>query len=161
MADPQNIRILNSPCIEHEVREAARIIKKKIIMGETNPDRVAIYIKNPVMYMDTIRDVFDEMGIPVRMNEGEMMFSVPIVKDILSLLSFIIKGGDIENFKNIISSKYLFSQSEESKLEKQLSEDKRFDSIIENMLSYINLIPGSTSLNSENSQECIKTLLGS
>ncbi len=160
-ADPQNIRILNSPCIEHEVREAARIIKKKIIMGQTVPERVAIYIKNPVTYVETIRDVFDEMGIPVRMNEGEMMFSVPIVKDILSLLSCVIKGSDIENFKNMVSSKYLVSyETGESGLETQLLEDKGLDSTVENMLSYINLIPGSTSFSFENSQECIKALLG-
>lgn len=79
------IRILNSPCVEHEVRQGARIIKERLLKGETTPDKVAIYIQDLDLYKETIQDVFQEMGIPVQLSCGEKLISIPLVKDILNL----------------------------------------------------------------------------
>jgi ATP-dependent helicase/nuclease subunit B len=155
--NPQNIRILNSPCIEHEVREAARILKKKIIMGETVPERVAIYVKNPVTYIETIRDVFDEMGIPVRLNEGKRLFSIPLIKDLFSLMSYLIKE-DEEDLEDLVSSKYLvpFEVYGDTLFELQELETEEHDLVTEKNSSYIFSIIGGTIISSESIQEFLK-----
>ncbi|SNX54885.1 PD-(D/E)XK nuclease family protein [Thermoanaerobacterium sp. RBIITD] len=101
-----SIKILNSPSIEHEVREAGRIIKKEIVFNKIDPDKIAIYVKNIDDYKEKFIDIFDEMGIPIKINRGIKLITMPIANDVYSLLSYKI-NNDHDSFINIIASKFL------------------------------------------------------
>lgn len=101
-----SIKIMNSPSIEHEVRETARLIKRKIVFDKINPDRIAVFIKNIDDYRTQIIDIFDEMNIPVKINRGIKLSTMPITNDIYNLISYKL-NHDYESFVNIMTSKFL------------------------------------------------------
>ncbi|MDE4542374.1 PD-(D/E)XK nuclease family protein [Thermoanaerobacterium sp. R66] len=100
------LMILNSPSIEHEVREAARIIKKKIVFEKVKPENIAVFVRNIDDYRENIIDIFDEMGIPLRFNDGKKLISMMISGDIYSLITYKI-NHDFKSFDSIMKSKYL------------------------------------------------------
>ncbi|AFK87524.1 MULTISPECIES: PD-(D/E)XK nuclease family protein [Thermoanaerobacterium] len=100
------IMMLNSPSIEHEVRETARLIKKKIVFEKVKPENIAVFVKNIDDYRESIIDIFDEMGIPLRFNDGKKLMSVMIASDIYSLITYKI-NRDFKSFDSIMKSKYL------------------------------------------------------
>lgn len=107
VGDIEGISILNSPCIDHEVRQAARLIKERILKGETIAHKIAIYVQNLDQYQETIRDVFQEMGIPIQLRSSERLLSIPFIKELLSLFkdnvefSAFLESQDLR--KNIIA----------------------------------------------------------
>lgn len=105
--DAPGIKIINSPCIEHEVRQGAKLIKERLFKGETSPDKVVIYVQNLDQYRENIHDVFEEMGIPVQLISSEKLMSVSLIKDALSLFKVSVEAEEAVGFINLVSSKYL------------------------------------------------------
>ncbi|MEQ8225383.1 MAG: PD-(D/E)XK nuclease family protein, partial [Candidatus Eremiobacterota bacterium] len=105
--DIEGIKILNSPCIDYEIRETARIIKKKLFSRETVPEKIAIYIKDNDEYRPVIEEIFEETGIPAGINWKKSVITVPFIKDILNFLNFYIKDREREGITNLFSSIYL------------------------------------------------------
>ncbi|MCX7843731.1 MAG: PD-(D/E)XK nuclease family protein [Clostridia bacterium] len=101
------ITVMNAPCIEDEIRQAGRIIKRKLVEGETEPEKIAVYIKNLDKYAPAIKTVFGEYGIPVRLEECEKLSQVPVISDVLSLARLFAPGEESEAMRNILGSKYL------------------------------------------------------
>ncbi len=105
--DIRGIKISNSPCIDHEVREMAALIKKKILSGETVPEKIAIYVKNINEYSNAFEEISAELNIPVLATWKKILIEVPLIKDFLGLLNVYIKGREHEGIRNIFSSIYL------------------------------------------------------
>ncbi|HPZ06719.1 MAG TPA: PD-(D/E)XK nuclease family protein [Candidatus Eremiobacteraeota bacterium] len=105
--DVRGVKISNSPCIDHEVREMAGLIKKKILSGETVPEKIAIYVKNINEYSNAFEEIFNELNIPVLATWKKLLIEVPLIKDFLGLLNIYIKGREHEGIRNIFSSIYL------------------------------------------------------
>lgn len=115
-----NIRILNAPSIENEVRQVARLIKHKLIRGEGEAERIALYVNNMDLYRDWILSIFNEYGLPVRLQPKQYLTVQPLVRDILSMMSMETQVKDRDLFKDFITSKYLISPEiiEDSNLNK-------------------------------------------
>lgn len=106
------IKILNSPCIENEVRQSARIIKSKLMDEECTPDKIAIFINNISDYEEQIRDVFDEFNIPTNISFDVDVSSQPLIRDIMDLLKLENNLNSLEKLSDIMCSKYLLNQKE-------------------------------------------------
>lgn len=100
------IMMLNSPSIEHEVRETARLIKKKIVFEKVKPENISVFVKNIDDYRESIIDIFNEMNIPLRFNDGKKLISMPITSDIFNLICYKL-NHDFKSFNNIMKSRYL------------------------------------------------------
>ncbi|MDI3310579.1 MAG: UvrD-helicase domain-containing protein [Thermoanaerobacterium sp.] len=100
------IAILNSPSIEHEVRETARLIKKKIVFEKVKPESIAVFVKNIDEYREKIIDIFNEMNIPLRLNYSKKLISMPITNDVFNLIYYKL-NHDFKSFNNIMKSRYL------------------------------------------------------
>jgi len=108
---PLGVRILNSPCIEHEVRTAARIIKEKLVLQKAEPEDIAVFIKSMDEYEEAVLDVFKELGIPVRFVEERSLLSLPLVKDYTCLIAYHLEDRRKEALISLCSSKYLLPKA--------------------------------------------------
>lgn len=113
------ITIKKYPCIEAEVRETGRSIKKKLINGEKAED-IAIFVNNREEYSKSIYNIFKEFYIPIYMNYELPLSSFKISRDLLSF----IKETDIslvlgKKYIEIIKEKLKQKDSELSQLVKE------------------------------------------
>ena len=106
--DGGNLQILNSPCIDHEIRTAAKHIKRLIRDSKVNPSDVAVVVADMEGYRDKVIDVFAEYGIPVKAKRRNGLMSIPLIKDITSLLKYVLYHEERDGaFVSIVTSKYL------------------------------------------------------
>lgn len=101
-----SIQVLNSPCIDYEIRQIAKIIKEKIKYNGIKPKDIVIYIKNLEDYKEKLKDIFHEMNITIRINNERKLLTMPIINDIYCAMKYIL-NKDYADFLNIISSKFL------------------------------------------------------
>ena len=66
------IKINKYPCIESEVRETAREIKKSLMNGD-NASEIAVFVNKSTLYSSIIIKIFKEFKIPV-----EMIYKLPL-----------------------------------------------------------------------------------
>lgn len=104
------ITFSESPCLDHEIRETARSIKKLLIEDKVKPHEIAIFCSNPEEYKNKVRDIFNEYGVPIHINSTEKLISIPLIKDLLCLFKHNIKEYAENSFLTIVSSKYLLPE---------------------------------------------------
>ncbi|MDN5277478.1 MAG: ATP-dependent helicase/nuclease subunit [Clostridiales bacterium] len=106
--DGESLQILNSPCIDHEIRTAARRIKGLIQDSNVNPSDIAVVVADMDGYRDKVLEVFREYGIPIKARRQNGLVSIPLIKDIISLLKFVLYQEERDSaFVSIVTSKYL------------------------------------------------------
>lgn len=104
-SDVSRICINNHPCIEDEVRGAARRIKQLVMSGE-KPERMAVVITSDRDYRDILPDIFSEMGLPLDMGERIPLSSHPVARDLWTLLNLKANGMSLKELTGIVSSRY-------------------------------------------------------
>lgn len=106
-----SLRILNSPCIDHELRIAAGFIKKMIQESKVSPDEIAVVVADIKAYLDKAVRVFEEYGISLNVRYGGKMNGMPLVKDIIALLKFMLYEEERDDcFSSIVTSMYLLPE---------------------------------------------------
>ncbi len=106
------IKINKYPCIEAEVRETAREIKKSLMKGDKAAE-IAVFANKSALYSSIIIKIFKEFKIPV-----EMIYKIPLT-DSLEVRKIIVsfeeneEANEEENMKsaadwlNIVEEKFL------------------------------------------------------
>ncbi len=106
--DGQSLQILNSPCIDHEIRTVARQIKRLVQDSKVNPSDIAVVVADMDGYRDKVIKVFVEYGISVKAKRQNSLMSIPLIKDIMSLLKFVLYQDEKDSaFVSAVTSKYL------------------------------------------------------
>lgn len=100
------LEVVPGPCMDYELREAARAIKKLIIEG-VNPSDIAIYCSTGEEYRPKAIEIFAEMGVPLRISGGDRLYSIPLVKDLFDLFRFLAEEPNERYFRSLVGSKYL------------------------------------------------------
>ncbi|KRQ87140.1 ATP-dependent helicase/deoxyribonuclease subunit B [Caloramator mitchellensis] len=111
------INIFNAPCIEDEVRQAAKNIKRISLNEKIDLDKIAIVVSNLEEYEDYILDVFNEFDLPVILGDYERLSNIPLIKSIFSILSLRLNSHDIKREEYVLSSPYLFHSQIERNIE--------------------------------------------
>lgn len=108
------------PCVEAEVREAARCIKKSLMEG-MEPSHIALYVNNLDLYEKSITSIFSEYNIPHNLGRREKLINVRFVRELITDCTWLQEEDTIE--------KHLL------KLEARLREEKeKINSTAEAML---------------------------
>ncbi len=103
--DASFISINGFPCVEDEVRGAARRIKQLVMEGE-RPDRMAVVITSDNDYRDVLPDIFSEMGLPLDMGQRIPLSSHPVARDLWTLLTLKLRGMNVDGLLGAIDSRY-------------------------------------------------------
>lgn len=82
---PEHLSISKYPCIAAEVRETARDIKAKIIMG-AKPEEIAVFVNNRDSYQRDLWSIFSEYKIPIFMNYEIPLSDADLCRNIISKL---------------------------------------------------------------------------
>jgi ATP-dependent helicase/nuclease subunit B len=90
------IKIIKYPCIEAEVRETAREIKKSLMNGD-EASEIAVFVNKSTLYSSIIIKIFKEFKIPV-----EMIYKIPLT-DSLEVRR-IIKSFEEDQAPNLKSA---------------------------------------------------------
>jgi len=61
-----DIKVLNAPCVEDEVRQAAKAIKSLLYEGKTIPENIVVVANDSEGCGEYISRIFDEMALPKR-----------------------------------------------------------------------------------------------
>lgn len=99
------LRIKKYPCIEAEVRETARSIKKRIMDGE-KPEEIAVYINNKDDYSQSMHNVFKEFNIPL-----SMAYELPLGDS--ELVRKTIKDFENREEQTLTAEKWIMSLKDE------------------------------------------------
>ncbi|MGV8979669.1 PD-(D/E)XK nuclease family protein [Clostridium sp.] len=102
------IKINKYPCIEAEVRETARDIKKSLMNGD-KASEIAVFVNKSTLYSSIIIKIFKEFKIPV-----EMIYKIPLT-DSLEVRKIIVSFEENEEkdiksasqWLNILEEKFL------------------------------------------------------
>ncbi|QCX34007.1 hypothetical protein FDN13_09980 [Caloramator sp. E03] len=99
------IRIINAPCIEDEVRQVSRIVKELVVNNSIQPSNIALVTNSRDEYEGAILDIFNEMGIPVNCGYHINLTMHPFFRELISLLKQ--KNQELEdiNLDNFYFSK--------------------------------------------------------
>ncbi len=89
-----------------EIEDLARRIRWEIDHRHVAPERIALVVRNVGDYADAITHVFERFGIPCFFRRGLPASSLPLVKNILSLLSFPL-GMERDRFCALLQSPVL------------------------------------------------------
>lgn len=107
--DMEALKLYKYPCIEAEVRETARSIKKKLMAGE-KAEEIAVFINNKNDYESTLIDIFKEFNIPISLN-----YQVPIGTS--EILRKIVRNFNPDD-KNLSVERYIDNLLEEIEAKK-------------------------------------------
>ncbi|SEF60704.1 ATP-dependent helicase/DNAse subunit B [Caloramator fervidus] len=116
-----NLKIINAPCIEDEVRQAARIIKDIIMNDETELDKIALIVNDLESYQSYILDIFNEYEIPVMLADFENLKNIPLIRSILNLITLRFDLFDKNKLEDVLLSPYLFDLDDKEKLREVLN----------------------------------------
>ncbi|QGT99760.1 hypothetical protein SYNTR_1167 [Candidatus Syntrophocurvum alkaliphilum] len=109
-----SVIISKSPCIDYEIRQTAREIKKLLIEKMAKPDDIAVFCNNNDEYSEKVKDVFDEYGLPININQRNNLLTVPLIKDILCVLRLRVKDYIADSFVTLLTSKYILPKQIQS-----------------------------------------------
>jgi ATP-dependent helicase/DNAse subunit B len=105
--DSENLKISNSPCLDHEIRFAAGQIKDIIQYKEIKPSEIAVITADMESYSSRVFEIFKEYGIPLNAKQKYVLSSIPVIKDIMALWRLGLKEESNNAFISIVTSKYL------------------------------------------------------
>ena len=109
-----NITITEYPCIEQEVRETARAIKEKIMIGE-DPEEIAVCINNLEHYSEHLINIFKEfnLGLTIK-QELPLSEAVVVRKAVEALKECGINAAPSEQWLQLLSDS-IVEDAEETK----------------------------------------------
>lgn len=106
-ANSENLKIYNSPCIDHEIRLVAGKVKELIQDDLINPSGIAVVTAEAESYKTKIIEVFGEYGIPVNVKHQSKLSSIPMIKDTMALWRLGLPDEYHNAFISIVTSKYM------------------------------------------------------
>ena len=105
--DSENIRILNSPCMDHEIRTSAGKAKELIQGYGVKASDIAIISADTENYKSKVIPIFEEYGVPISMKAKSKLLSIPMIKDSMALWRLGLHKEYSTAFISILTSKYL------------------------------------------------------
>ncbi|NLL05413.1 MAG: hypothetical protein GX270_06410 [Clostridiaceae bacterium] len=126
-----NIKILNAPSVENEVRQVARLIKKMLISGQGKVEDFALYVNDMELYQDCMLKIFNEYGLPISIQPKQHLLEQPLVRDILSIIDKETPLKNIDLLKDFIESKYLIP-SDAKKQNTEMEDVVKYAEALEN-----------------------------
>ncbi|OOM78808.1 PD-(D/E)XK nuclease family protein [Clostridium sp. BL-8] len=145
----ESIAILNAPCIEDEVRQTAREIKKLVMEEKESLENIAIVVNDAEQYEDYMIEVFKELGIKLDYIQNKSISSHPIFRLVIEILHLVEQAEannfiDKEKFVDIILSPYFnfYQSSKETAKEylyvvKNLKDTVNYEASLEKIINNI------------------------
>lgn len=103
------IKILSAPDMMQEARELAKEIKHLVLDEGFRPADIAVIVREPSGYTETIRRVFADEGIPCALDLREMVTTIPSVKAALKVLESRCGWLRADSFVALLKNDYLES----------------------------------------------------
>ncbi|MBZ4662707.1 MAG: hypothetical protein JG776_389 [Caloramator sp.] len=105
--DNVDVKILDAPCIEDEVRQVASNIKEIYKEKGIELDKIALIVPDREEYEDTLLEIFNEYGIHISLSDTELLSKIPFIKTIMALLRLKNERYNKNLLQDIASSPYL------------------------------------------------------
>lgn len=103
------ITVQSAPDVLQEVRQAAKEIKRLALEEDIQPASMAVIVRDPSGYIETIRRVFADEGIPCALDVREIITTIPSVKAALKVLEGRCGWLLIDSFVALLKNDYLES----------------------------------------------------
>jgi len=113
--DSSCIRIARFPSKTMETSYIAREIKRLITDRGWKPEDFAVVVRNIDDYRETIHSVFGHEGIPLNFSRETGLDRIPVVRDIMNLLSLSYRDFDRTGVIKFLHSPYITSIKPETK----------------------------------------------
>jgi len=86
-ANFKEIEIIDSPCIEDEIRQVAGRIKEICLQNNAiDLSKIALIIADKKVYEEKIFDVFNEYGIHIALSKTEKYTNIPFIRTLIAFL---------------------------------------------------------------------------
>lgn len=102
-----DVKILDAPCIEDEVRQVAANIKEIYKEKNIELDRIAVIVPDREEYEDILLEIFNEYGIHISLSDTELLSKMPFIKTIVSLLRLKNERYNKNLLEDIVTSPYI------------------------------------------------------
>ncbi|NLP14908.1 MAG: hypothetical protein GX383_10645 [Clostridium sp.] len=106
-AGAENFKIVNSPCIDHEIRISAGIAKELILDQKVKPSDIAIITGDTENCKQKALSIFEEYEIPLCADRQIRLSSIPVIKDVMALWRLGLIDEYPMAFVSIVTSKYM------------------------------------------------------
>jgi len=126
-----SFKLINAPCIEDEIRQVAKMIKDILLNEKVDLDKIALITNDMEDYEDYIIEIFDEYEIPVMLSVHEKLSNVPLIRNILNLISLKIEFYDANKLEDILLSPYISDIDDKQVLRQILKEVFKGENIVE------------------------------
>ncbi|MCX7951476.1 MAG: exodeoxyribonuclease V subunit gamma [Clostridiales bacterium] len=116
VAERQDIKIIDAPCIEDEVRQVAAKIKEIYKNEKTMLDNIAIILSDRQEYEDKLIEIFNEYKIYLSISDTEKLSNIPFIKTLMSFLRLKNERYNKELLEDILTSPYIKIENKEEAL---------------------------------------------
>jgi len=99
--------MIGHPCRDHEIRETARSIRQLLSTEDVAPQQIAIFCPDAESYRLQLNEVFTGEGIPLDSPRPLPLQGIPLIRDLMALLSLRMEDQYGRSMKNLVASKYL------------------------------------------------------
>jgi ATP-dependent helicase/DNAse subunit B len=106
-ADAENFGIVNSPCMDHEIRVFAGKAKELIRNQKVKPSDIAVITADTENYRQKMISIFEEYEIPLCVGRKTRLSSVPVIKDVMALWKLGLTDEYPAAFVSVVTSKYM------------------------------------------------------
>lgn len=107
-ANFKEIEIIDSPCIEDEIRQVAGRIKEICLQNNAiDLSKIALIIADKKVYEEKIFDVFNEYGIHIALSKTEKYTNIPFIRTLIAFLRLKTDRFNKDLLKEIASSPYI------------------------------------------------------
>jgi ATP-dependent helicase/nuclease subunit B len=106
-ADVNNLRILNSPCMDYEIRITAGKAKELIQDHGVKPSDIAVICTDMENYKPRVIPIFEEYGVHISVKGKNKLLSIPVIKDSMALWRLGLYKEYSAALISIVTSKYL------------------------------------------------------
>lgn len=105
--DAENLKIINSPCMDHEIRIAAGKAKELIQNQGVKLSDIAVITADTENYKPKVIEIFEEYGVPISVKQQSKLPSIPMIKDTMALWRLGLQSEYSMAFVSIVTSKYM------------------------------------------------------
>lgn len=106
-ADAENLKIINSPCMDHEIRIAAGKAKELIQNHGVDTSDIAVITADAENCKPKVIEIFEEYGVPISVKQPSKLPSIPMIKDTMALWRLGLHSEYSIAFVSIVTSKYM------------------------------------------------------
>lgn len=110
------IKVIAVNDAESEIEFVAKLVRSKIVYENYSPSDICIVARNPIDFVDLIREKFKEYSVPQNITERNNLISSPIVIAILSFLRIYINGFKKTDIHKALYSTYHELDKSENKI---------------------------------------------